>query len=161
MTKRPRRLEKILIANRGEIAVRVARTCRELGRTTVAVFSDPDRYALHVRHADEAYAPGRIDARGNVSRPRQDLRYRTAAPAPRPSIPAMDFSARIPRSPRPAASAAWSSSAPRPEAIELMGEKTRARERMSRAGVPSCPGLRRWRMPEEALNEAGRIGFPS
>ena len=159
MTKRPRRLEKILIANRGEIAVRVARTCRELRRTTVAVFSDPDRYALHVRHADEAYPlSGSTPAETYLDQGKIfDIARRSGADAVHPGY---GFLSENPSFAAACRERGLVFIGPSAEAIELMGEKTRARERMSRAGVPVVPGTPPLADAQKALIEARRLGFP-
>ncbi len=98
-------MKKLLIANRGEIAVRVIRACREMGVATVAVYSDCDRGALHVRDADEAVHIGPSPARESYLRIDRILDAATRR-APTPSIPATASSPRTPRSRAPAATPA-------------------------------------------------------
>ncbi len=132
--------QKILIANRGEIAVRIIRACRELGMQTVAVYSEADRSALHVRYADEAY----------LHRPGPGARIRTcgatrsstspARAAPTPSIPAMASWPSARTSPTPCEDAGLVFIGPRPSAIAAMGDKAVARATVAAAGVPVVPG---------------------
>ena len=130
--------EKVLVANRGEIAVRVIRACRELGLASVAVFSDADEHALHVRHADEAVYIGPPPARKsylNVAASSKPRRRR----APMRSIPATASWPRTPASRRRAGSRAIFVG-PSAEAIERMGDKAAARQLAGEAECPTVPG---------------------
>ena len=133
-------MKKILIANRGEIAVRIIRACREMGIATVAVYSDCDRTALHVRFADEACAdrPQRRRARATCASIASSMPR--ARRAPTPSIPAMAFWPRTKTSRAAVRDAGLTFIGPTPEAIALMGSKTAARRRRCAAGVPVVPG---------------------
>src|SRR3954469_23678727 len=136
-TLRP--IKKILIANRGEIAVRVMRACRELGIATVAVYSDADRNALHVRQADEAYPVGPPPAResyldiGKVL----DVAKKSGADAIHPGYGFLSEKAEFARA---CEQARVIFVGPPADAIDAMGDKTRARKKMVEAGVPVVPG---------------------
>ena len=91
LNNRKRKIKKVLIANRGEIAVRIIRACRELGIATVAVYSEADRTALHVRYADEAVHIGPPPPRESYLRMDKIIDSGRADPAPTRSIPATAF----------------------------------------------------------------------
>ena len=154
---------KILSANRGEIAVRVARACREMMIPTVAVYSDCDRDARHVREADQAVHIGPSEAVRSYLRIDGivDAALRTGATAVHPGY---GFLAENPAFARACRDAGLTFIGPSPEAIALMGSKTAARTAAIRAGVPVVPGTERpldVRVPDEdVLRIADEIGYP-
>ncbi|GAB4448084.1 MAG: acetyl-CoA carboxylase biotin carboxylase subunit [Anaerolineales bacterium] len=153
--------KKVLIANRGEIAVRIIRACRELGIETVAVFSEADRHALHVRYADEAYLLGPAPSRESYLR--MDKILETAKKSGADAIhPGYGFLAE-----REDFSAACEENGiafigPKPSAIAAMGDKMTARNTVMAAGVPVVPGTEGEGAlsNEELLAVAPQIGFP-
>jgi acetyl-CoA/propionyl-CoA carboxylase biotin carboxyl carrier protein len=150
---------RVLVANRGEIAVRVIRTCRELGIPTVAVYSDADRDALHVELADRAY---RI---GPAPPPQSYLNVGAildaAAKGKATAVhPGYGFLAENPDFARACSDAGLTFIGPPPEAMEIMGDKAAARRAAERIGVPVIPGISDPIGAEEALKLAGRIGYP-
>jgi acetyl-CoA carboxylase, biotin carboxylase subunit len=151
---------KILVANRGEIAVRVMRACREMGIATVAVYSDVDRPALHVSKADEAYHIGPAPAAESYLRMDKILEVarRSGAEAIHPGYGFLSENAKFARA---CADAGVKFIGPTPESMEMMGSKTRARQEMEKAGVPFVPGTSRGlESPEEGEQVAERIGYP-
>jgi acetyl-CoA carboxylase biotin carboxylase subunit len=159
-TARDVMFKKILIANRGEIAVRVIRACRELGIPSVAVYSDVDRAALHVAKADEAYhigAPAAAQSYLNVSKI-LDVARRAGADAIHPGYGFLSENAKFAQA---CADAGVKFIGPTAAAMEMMGSKTRARQEMQRAGVPFVPGSSHGLASvEEAEQLAKRIGYP-
>ena len=151
---------KILVANRGEIAVRIFRTLRELGIVPVAVYSEADRDKLHVAVAEEAYLLGPGPAAESYLR--TDRILGAAAQAGAEAIhPGYGFLAENPAFARAVADAGLVWIGPPPEAIEAMGSKIAARERMRAAGVPIVPGTTSPASGvEDVLRAAGEVGFP-
>jgi acetyl-CoA carboxylase biotin carboxylase subunit len=154
---------KVLIANRGEIAVRVIRACRELGLPTVAVYSDCDRGARHVRDADAAVHIGPSPASESYLRIDRliDAAKATGADAVHPGYGFLAENAAFARACR---DAGLTFIGPSPDAITLMGSKTGAREVAMRAGVPVVPGteapLGSEATDEEIARAGARIGYP-
>ena len=145
---------KVLVANRGEIAVRVFRTLRELGIGTVAVYSEADRSALHVRRADEAYliGPGPANQSYLVWERVIEAAQRSGAQAIHPGYGFLAENARFAEAVE-AAGITWIG--PPPSAIDAMGSKTAARDLMKKAGVPIVPGTTD---PVESADEVARLG---
>ena len=156
--KKPPLFRKILIANRGEIAVRVIRTCRRLGISSVAVCSEADRSALHVRMADEAWPIGPA--------PESYLRIEAILEAAKRSgaeaiHPGYGFLAENPEFAQACRDAGRVFIGPGAPAMRKLGNKIEARRRMTAAGVPVVPGLQRRGLTAGRLREwADRNGYP-
>ncbi|HEU4950440.1 MAG TPA: acetyl-CoA carboxylase biotin carboxylase subunit [Holophagaceae bacterium] len=150
---------KVLIANRGEIACRVIRTCREMGIPTVAVYSEADRGALHVRMADEAYFIGPAAARESylVIDKIIEVAKRSGADAIHPGYGFLSENAEAARR---FEAEGITFIGPRPDAITAMGSKTAAREVAIAAGCPVVPGIQKTMSDEDLLAEATKMGFP-
>src|SRR5580704_16217272 len=129
--------KRVLIANRGEIAVRIIRACREMGIESVVVFSDVDRKALHVRKADYA--------------------YRSGAEAIHPGYGFLSENAGFARA---CVAAGIKFIGPTAESMEMMGSKTRARQHMKKAGVPFVPGSEHGLEYDATERMAEQIGYP-
>jgi acetyl-CoA carboxylase, biotin carboxylase subunit len=152
--------KKILIANRGEIAVRVLRACHEMGIAAVMVYSDVDRGALHVRKADEAYPLGAAAASESyLNIPKiLDVARRSGADAIHPGYGFLSENAKFAQACR---DAGVKFIGPTAAAMDAMGSKTRARQAMEKAGVPFVPGTSRGvESFQEAEQVAARIGYP-
>ena len=153
--------KKVLVANRGEIAVRIIRACRELGIETVAVYSEADRRALHVRYADEAYLLGPAQSRESYLRADKliDIARKSGADAVHPGYGFLaereDFAAAC-------ADAGIAFIGPKPSSIAAMGDKAEARATVIKAGIPVVPGTEDvGNMTDgDLLAIAPRIGFP-
>ena len=152
-------MQKVLIANRGEIAVRVIRACRELGLQTVAVYSDADESARHVSRADEAVCIGKPAARLSYLNidALMDAAGKTGADAIHPGY---GFLSENPRFAQACESADITFIGPSAEAIELMGDKAVARRIAHEADVPIVPGTDGAGHAEDALSVAEDVGYP-
>src|SRR6516165_6802145 len=152
--------KKILIANRGEIAVRVMRACRETGTKTVAVYSDADRKALHVRYADEAYHIGPAPSTQSylcIDRI-LDAARRSDAEAVHPGYGFLSENAEFVRA---CEAQGLVFIGPPAAAMELMGSKTSSRQALLRAGLPVVPGTdHNLESLDEVQRIAEKIGYP-
>jgi acetyl-CoA carboxylase biotin carboxylase subunit len=153
-------LSKVLIANRGEIAVRIIRACRELGIRSVAVYSEADATAPHVLLADEAYAIGPAPSAQSYLRADAliEVAHRSDCDAIHPGYGFLSERAHFAQA---VVDAGLIFVGPPADAIQAMGDKTEARRRMQRAGVPIVPGTTEpAETTEEAAENAQSIGYP-
>ena len=152
-------IKKLLIANRGEIAVRIIRACAEMGIRSVAVYSEADRQALHVKRADEAYCLGDDPLAGYLN-PRRlvNLAVETGCDALHPGYGFLSENAELAEI---CAERGIRFVGPNADVIRHMGDKTEARRSMLAAGVPVTPGTYdNLESLEEALAEADKVGYP-
>ncbi|MDP1548920.1 MAG: biotin carboxylase N-terminal domain-containing protein, partial [Nitrosomonas sp.] len=152
-------LRKIFIANRGEIAVRIIRTCAEMGIRSVAIYSEADRFALHVKKADESYCIGSeamacyLNIHALV-----DLALATGCDAVHPGYGFLSENAQFARACKERGLVFIG---PEADVIYRMGDKTEARKAMIAAGIPVTPGSEgNLHSVEEALKVAAQIGYP-
>ncbi len=151
--------KRILIANRGECAIRIIRACNELGIESVAVFSEPDSHALHVKKADKAIliGPDPVKSYLNIHRI-VDIAIKAKCDAIHPGY---GFLSENPDFAQAVIDAGIAYIGPSPEAIENMGSKTNARTAMMAAGVPCIPGTEASLVSvEEAVETAQAMGYP-
>ncbi|RZU41509.1 acetyl-CoA carboxylase biotin carboxylase subunit [Edaphobacter modestus] len=153
-------MKKVLIANRGEIAVRVMRSCREMGLATVAVYSDVDRAALHVSHADEAYRLGPGPAAESYLR--GDLILEVAGRVGADAIhPGYGFLSENPAFAEACEMAGVTFIGPPASAMRALGSKTKARQAADAAQMPRVPGsVKGLATVDEAVGVAAQIGYP-
>jgi acetyl-CoA carboxylase biotin carboxylase subunit len=152
--------KKILVANRGEIAVRVIRACRELGIPSVAVYSEVDRAALHVLKAEEAYLIGPAAATESYLSIKKILEVAKGcgADAIHPGYGFLSENAKFAQA---CADAKVKFIGPTAASMEMMGSKTRARQEMEKAGIPCVPGTSRaLESVQQAKEVAAKIGYP-
>ncbi len=152
--------KKVLIANRGEIAVRIIRACRELGISPVAVYSEPDRNALHVKYSDESYCIG--PASSQQSYLNMEKIIKVAEEAGVEAIhPGYGFLAENANFARRCEECGFVFIGPKADTIEKMGYKVTARKTMMEAGVPVVPGtVEPIKDDNEAFEIASEIGYP-
>jgi acetyl-CoA carboxylase biotin carboxylase subunit len=153
-------IKKVLVANRGEIAIRIMRSCRELGLLTVGVFSEADRKSLHVRYADEAYCIGPPPSRESYLNIDAiiDVAKKSGADAIHPGY---GFLSENPKFPERCEEAGIIFIGPSAYSIATMGDKITARQTMTKAGVPVVPGTT-YSITEEkqAIEVVNEIGLP-
>ncbi|WP_025209856.1 acetyl-CoA carboxylase biotin carboxylase subunit [Hippea sp. KM1] len=152
--------KKVLVANRGEIAIRVMRACRKMGIETVAVYSEADRDALHVRYADEAYfigPPAPADSYLRIDKI-VEVAVKSGCDAVHPGY---GFLAENSEFVKACEAAGITFIGPNTESMYILGDKTRSRQKMIEAGVPVVPGTKDpVESLEEALKVAEEIGYP-
>lgn len=152
-------LSKILIANRGEIAIRIIRACRELGIKTVAVYSDADKNALHVQQADEAIHIGAASPKESYLN--ADVLIRAALATQADAIhPGYGFLSENASFAAAVESANLTFIGPSADSIRAMGDKAEAKIRMKKAGVPTVPGAEGLESVSEFEKAADEIGYP-
>ena len=152
-------LKKVLIANRGEIAVRIIRACAEMGIRSVAIYTEPDRYGLHVKRADEAYSLGDDPIAGYLDP------QKIVSPAKQVGCdaihPGYGFPSENAEFARLCEEQGVRFIGPKSEVIHKMGDKTQARDSMRAAGVPVTPGSEgNLKDLDDALALADEIGYP-